>query len=932
MGRMHRFLRPRAYVRCLGIVSPHTIVSSHTLLVAGAALGLGIAPACGSRSAVLCSDGTCQDLGSAENRGGGGHGGRAGDDEGAGNSPPADAEGPRGGTRRPDGGLAGSPWADAGPADGRATDGMRPDAVGDGARGDGSGRDAISPNRDGANDAPADGGLGPDAGGGETGCKARELCGNRFDDDCSGAADCADLACASDPQCAVTRPETCDNGVDDDGNGLVDCADPSCSGFPECFTLGTEVCNNGIDDDDDGLADCADPSCSSGPWCTTSSPEVCGNRIDDNGDGLVDCADPQCSTRASCLATGCVAEVDFGRIAARGASVTRTISTVGAVSSFQTCAVPGGSAQVARFELESATDLRIAFEQPSSAAHVIAVFRAGANQLCDQNPVQCLKAGQEPSSSYSIPALSAGTYWLIVQSYPYTQGKTTVTLSTGSLSQSEVCHNGVDDDGNGLVDCVDSACQTDSLCGAITCEPDENVGALVVDGPSSRVVAFDTRGQADRYHPLCAGTSVGGDYAIHFSLKEPAAVTATWWQAGANVLALYKMPGPGVACDASANRAGCYYSAGTNPTRFIWTALPAGEYVAIIKAESEAEEGTSTISFRATSNRDTEACGNGIDDDGDGRIDCDDEDCFGLADCSATMCLPAEDLGHFVVGTAVTRTVDTTGAPNLYRTKCGHGDGGERVLRLTIDEPMGLHIRCGGAGDNILQLAAQLRPLDACDSQLLLCADPSRMICNFTSVNLQPGQYNLIVEAFQNGGEGVTELALSGVRDAMPEVCNNGVDDDGDGFTDCADLKCVALPACANHRCVPDSTRLITLDGNPTWVTLDTAKGGDDQAAACVSTLGGQDAVLAVEIPARADLSVGWVQGGNHVVALYANDNDLLACDGGTSLGCFATGGAKTGAYQLSGVPAGKYYIVVDAVGPGQEGGVILDIAASPAQ
>ena len=48
--------------------------------------------------------------------------------------------------------------------------------------------------------------------------------------------------------------------------------------------------------------------------------EICDNRRDDNADGLVDCADPQCATFPACLAVRCQAEVDFGTLAAHGAS------------------------------------------------------------------------------------------------------------------------------------------------------------------------------------------------------------------------------------------------------------------------------------------------------------------------------------------------------------------------------------------------------------------------------------------------------------------------------------------------------------------------------------------------------------------------------------------------------------------------------------
>ncbi|MGA1146867.1 MAG: MopE-related protein, partial [Candidatus Nanopelagicales bacterium] len=60
---------------------------------------------------------------------------------------------------------------------------------------------------------------------------AGEICGNGIDDNCDGLVD---GGCA----------EECGNGVDDDGDGLVDCDDPDCLGSPECPSC------------PDGLADC----------------------------------------------------------------------------------------------------------------------------------------------------------------------------------------------------------------------------------------------------------------------------------------------------------------------------------------------------------------------------------------------------------------------------------------------------------------------------------------------------------------------------------------------------------------------------------------------------------------------------------------------------------------------------------------------------
>src|SRR6185312_8314561 len=112
----------------------------------------------------------------------------------------------------------------------------------------------------------------------------------------------------------------------------------------------------------------------------------------------------------------------------------------------------------------------------SGAAHVISIERAGFGQTCDANPVQCLKVGQASTFTQTLSALPAGTYYVIVQSYPGTQGSTTLRLSTGHGN--EICDNGVDDDGNGLIDCADQACVHAPNCTKQECDPEINLGAL----------------------------------------------------------------------------------------------------------------------------------------------------------------------------------------------------------------------------------------------------------------------------------------------------------------------------------------------------------------------------------------------------------------------------------------------------------------------
>ena len=71
---------------------------------------------------------------------------------------------------------------------------------------------------------------------------APEVCGDTFDNDEDGLADCEDPDCFE----ACTSPEDCGDGLDNDGDGVEDCEDTDCEGVPPC--LPPEACEGGEDE------------------------------------------------------------------------------------------------------------------------------------------------------------------------------------------------------------------------------------------------------------------------------------------------------------------------------------------------------------------------------------------------------------------------------------------------------------------------------------------------------------------------------------------------------------------------------------------------------------------------------------------------------------------------------------------------------------
>ena len=774
------------------------------------------------------------------------------------------------------------------------------------------------------------GAIGGSGGSSSRACGTVEICGNGIDDDCNGATDCLDPACRNLPACIDKKKEICNNGLDDDGNGLVDCKDPACFGDSTCFVPGHEICNNGLDDDDDGLVDCNDPDCFSDPTCIVHpGTEICDNGKDDNGDGLVDCSDPQCKSFAACLSAACTAQVDFGTIASSGASVTRTVSTVGAGASYNTCAPPGGVARVASFSMAANADLKLDFSQGTGSAHVVAVYRAGVGQACDQNLIDCLRVGQDATASHTFNGLAAGNYWIVVQSFTGTTGSTTVTLSTGTTTTAEICNNGIDDDGNGAIDCADLACANAPNCHP--CTADINLGAIVVGDPAKTIVVDTTTG-SDRYKPSCAGNSTGKDKVVHFTVKATVGLLLDISQTGDHAYGLYSMPPAGESCDTV--EGGCAYLGGEPSVEATWWPLAPGEYLLIFKPIAAGKEGRISLTVSAFADRGVEICDNGIDDDANGLTDCDDPACTNTVNCQAPLCLPDSNLGDIDIGTQKTLNVDLTSATRTFSTVCGKGDGHGRVYRLNLLKPMGLWVQCTETGEQVLQIGEEVSPLDQCNAHSIDCVDPGIQPfgCNFIIPSLQPGAYNLLVHAFTSGTEGTMNLSLTGTAETVLEICNNGIDDDGDGKVDCYDLKCAGDPSCEKLVCKPDKALgILKLDGTPTSAALQTSGAANKQAAStCVSSTGGGEAVVGFTLTAKADLTIEWAQVGNHALVVYQELNPSLPCEANTSVDCHATADAATGSYKLTGLTQGKYYLVVDADKVGSEGGVILQISGLP--
>ncbi|HSN97513.1 MAG TPA: PPC domain-containing protein, partial [Candidatus Nanopelagicales bacterium] len=191
-----------------------------------------------------------------------------------------------------------------------------------------------------------------------------------------------------------------------------------------------------------------------------------------------------------------------------------------------------------------------------------------------------------------------------------------------------------------------------------------------------------------------------------------------------------------------------------------------------------------------------ELCNNGLDDDNDTLIDCLDPDCANNPLCVLQQ---ANCLSPRLIPGSGTYTGDTTG--NISETKgvCG-GDAGEAVFYFVLTQPTRVELdSIGTSFDSTLYVRT-----GACNSGAEIGCDDDSAGSNWAArlvfQILYPGTYYVFldgytVDPFGGANEGPFALNVEFTPNP-PEICNDGLDNDGDVYVDCADPQCTNVGAC----------------------------------------------------------------------------------------------------------------------------------------
>lgn len=192
-----------------------------------------------------------------------------------------------------------------------------------------------------------------------------------------------------------------------------------------------------------------------------------------------------------------------------------------------------------------------------------------------------------------------------------------------------------------------------------------------------------------------------------------------------------------------------------------------------------------------------EICNNAVDDDGDGLADCQDPDCANTPVCQQEQ---ANCLSPKLITGSGTYTGDTTGNVNETEGDCG-GQAGEAVFFITLNQPSFVHLdSIGTAFDSVIYVRTGV-----CNTGLEIdCDDDSagNLAADVTFNILYPGTYYVFLDGYtvdpQSGAnEGPFTLNVE-IIENPPELCGDGIDNDGDIYVDCADSDCTNVGACFN--------------------------------------------------------------------------------------------------------------------------------------
>ncbi len=491
--------------------------------------------------------------------------------------------------------------------------------------------------------------------------------------------------------------------------------------------LPLRACENGEDDDGDGLIDADDPGCFAAIDRDEADPDqaaACADGVDNDGDGDVDHpADRTCRYAGSAAeGAGCPGDRPLIPVGLAGGRFTVDPRPFDPGFAIARCGGDRGAEAVFVLDLPTAADVRV------SAGDA----RVFVRDACDEAITEraCSDDGE-----LELDRLDAGRYFVLVE-----PGERAVDVQLDVDSLIRACNDGVDNDGDGLLDVADPGCTepldrseddpdaipacsdgldndgdgatdwpADPQCRAagdpeedLVCDPGLEVFELGPDGGRIEVPA-----EGDSIETICGDENRFREVAVAVTVEERSRLRVS--SQGGVPLSLEARteciePATAIACDEA--RQGLILDVDPGTTWILAAAQFANSAVevdveSLIRACNNEidDDGDGLIDLadpgcgRGLDDDEADppeppACADGLDNDDDGATDWpDDPECFAAGTTSeAVACPPIDDL-VVVPPEGGAFDTDTTGRANLFEANCANNArGGEQVFALILPE------------------------------------------------------------------------------------------------------------------------------------------------------------------------------------------------------------------------------------------------------
>ena len=593
----------------------------------------------------------------------------------------------------------------------------------------------------------------------------------------------------------------------------------------ELAQLAPEACDDGVDNDQNGRIDCRDSACFGVGTCPLAPI----------GD---DCRVPLAITSGTFSQTFDTCEY------------TNTFVTASSVGTCQKMGTGGDL--VASFTAPADGRFKVSFDTGSAGSGGTGYFDATLTIVKSDTcptaaPTGCLAGTDIDPEKLYINATAGETFQIFADAYG--SGCGNATLSVTQLVP-EVCNDNVDNDENGQKDCADTACAASATCNErataggcsdgvstdndalVDCsDPDCIADAAACPngllGDSCLAPTAMTEGGAaltldlcnytDRYvavTDLSAGCKVGStdagtkDAVVAFTPSTSGTFAARASVTSGNVLlhqtTLTACTPQGAtrhlipACVASKNDV----SFGTTAERIDFDGV-AGEPVYFILESASTTCGSVTFEVVPVA---PEVCTGGVDEDIDGAVDCYDSSCFGRDGCPNGLPNDTCATAEVVDGAGWSARVNTCSFTNDFQgsgsftSGCeSHGSAGDAVVRVVAAEAGTYRVTldagaAGSSGGGSFDSVINVVKATACPGAGSASGTTGLTACVASVDDGDPETLDFEAAAgeefwvfFDGYSTGCGPAALSITRLA-PEACGDGVDNDGDGGTDCADL------------------------------------------------------------------------------------------------------------------------------------------------